>query len=66
MKKIKKEDVAKVALGAAAGILIGGAMIIVVTNKTSFVLKNAWYDTNGDMILQFFGRDKVMVIPKQV
>lgn len=61
---ITKETAKKIALGATVGFVVGATVTIIATDKLSFVLKEAKWTPQGDMLLYFYGRKHHMIIPK--
>lgn len=53
---INKETAKKVAIGVAAGFFVGAVITIATTDKLCYVLKEAKWTPQGDMMLTFFGR----------
>ena len=63
--KITKENIKKLAIGAAAvsGVVIVG-MLAHNAASNMYILKNAKWTAQGDMLLTFYNRDNGMLIPK--
>jgi len=64
MKNINWKNAKNVALGAVVGLGIGVVVTVVYYTKTTYILKEAHWTPQGDMMLEFFHRDGALLIPK--